>query len=98
MEVIKFDNIDIVNMDLYAENEKVGKVKGVIIDPEKWALTHLEIELSKEAAQQILGAKSAVRNRLSVSALQKGNACCTEKGVLIKVTKKQLPIYLRPVQ
>ena len=37
---------------------KIGKIKGVILDPEKWALTHLEVELTKEAANEILGAKT----------------------------------------
>jgi hypothetical protein len=83
-------------MDLIVDGIKIGKIKGVIIDPEKWSLTHLEVELTKEAAKEILGAKTAIRNRLAVGALQKGNACCTEKGVTIKVTMKQLPIYLRP--
>jgi len=75
---------------------KIGKIKGVILNPEKWALTHLEVELTKEAANEILGAKNATRNRLAITALQKGKACCTEKGVTIKVSMKQLPIYLRP--
>ena len=90
------NSIDIVNADLYVEDAKIGKIKGVILDPEKWTLTHLEVELTKEAANEILGAKSAVRNRLAITALQKGKACCTEKGVIIKVSMKQLPIYLRP--
>ena len=96
MEVKKINSLDIVNADLFVEETKIGKIKGVIIDPEKWALTHLEIELTKEAANEILGAKNAIRNRLAISALQKGKACCTDKGVEIKVSMKQLPIYLRP--
>jgi hypothetical protein len=94
--VTKISGIDIVNADLFVEEKKIGKVKGVIIDPQKWGLTHLEVELTKEAAAEILGANTAVRNRLAVSALQKGKACCTEKGVVIKVSLKQLPVYLRP--
>lgn len=97
MEVIKINSLDIVNADLYVEDAKIGKIKGVIIDPEKWVLTHLEIELTKDAANEILGAKNAIRNRLAISALQKGKACCTKKGVEVKVSMKQLPIYLRPV-
>lgn len=92
----QINSLDIVNADLFVDNTKIGKIKGVIIDPEKWALTHLEIELTKDAANEILGAKNAIRNRLAISALQKGKACCTDKGVEIKVSMKQLPIYLRP--
>ena len=91
--MVKIKSVDIINADLFVEDTKIGKVKGVIIDPE---LTHLEVELTKEAANQILGANTAMRNRLAITALQKGKACCTEKGVIIKVSMKQLPIYLRP--
>lgn len=93
----KISGVDIINSDLFVEDMKIGKVKGVIIDPQKWALTHLEVELTKDAANEILGANTAIRNRLAITALQKGKACCTEKGVIIKVSLKQLPIYLRPV-
>ena len=92
----KIGGMDIVNADLIVDDMKIGKVKGVIIDPQNWSLTHLEVEITKEAANQILGAKTAVRNRLAVTALKKGKGCCTEKGVIIKVSLKQLPIYLRP--
>jgi hypothetical protein len=95
--VAKISGVDIINSDLFVEDMKIGKVKGVIIDPQKWALTHLEVELTKDAANEILGANTAIRNRLAITALQKGKACCTEKGVIIKVSIKQLPIYLRPV-
>ena len=96
MEVVWIKSIDILNMDLLVNDTKIGKVKGVIIDPEEWKLTHLEVELKKDAAEEILGSKAKVRNRLAVSALLKGKACCTEKGVSIKVSMKQLNIYLRP--
>lgn len=91
---------ELKDQDVFAENEKVGKVKDVVIDTDGWKMTHLEIELTKEAAEEILGAAYAVksvRNRLAISALEKGAACCTDKGVEIKVSKRQLHIYLRPV-
>ena len=79
----------------------VGKVKEIVIDTEEWKITHLEIELTKEASQQILGATPAIfnlpRNTLAISALQKGDLCCTENGIKLKVTKDQLALYLRPV-
>ena len=68
----KIGGMDIVNADLIVDDMKIGKVKGVIIDPQNWSLTHLEVEITKEAANQILGAKTAVRNRLAVTALKKG--------------------------
>ena len=76
---------------------KLGKIKGIIIDPKEWKLTHLDVEITKEAAKEILGSHTAVRNKLAISALQKGSGCCTNKGVIIKVSKNQLKIYLRPI-
>jgi len=79
---------------------KVGKVKDVIVDPEEWKVTHLELELTKETSEQILGVRPALfdlpRNTLAISALEKGAACCTESGIDLKVSKGQLAIYLRP--
>ena len=95
--MIKIESLELINSAIFAEDMELGKIKGVIIDPEEWKLTHLEIELTKEAAKEILGANTTVRNKLAISALQKGEGCCTKKGVIIKVSKKQLKIYLRPV-
>ena len=87
--MVKITGVDIINSDLFVEDMKIGKVKGIIIDPQKWALTHLEVELTTDVANEILGANTAIRNRLAITALQKGKACCTEKGVVIKVSIKQ---------
>lgn len=95
--MVEIKSVDIINADLFVENTKIGKVKGVIIDPEKWTLTHLEVELTKDAAKEILGVNKSIRNRMAITALQKGKACCTEKGLTIKVSMKQMPIYLRPI-
>jgi sporulation protein YlmC with PRC-barrel domain len=87
------------DQDVFADNQKIAEVKDVIIEPEEWKITHLVIELTKDAAEEILGASYAVKsvlNRIAVSAMEKGLACCTDKGVEIKVSKKQLHIYLRP--
>jgi sporulation protein YlmC with PRC-barrel domain len=79
----------------------IGKVKEIFIDPEEWKITHLEIELSKEASQQILGVTPAMfdlpRNTMAISALQKGVLSFTENGISLKVTKDQLSLYLRPI-
>jgi ribosomal protein L14E/L6E/L27E len=85
---------------VFVDNEKIAEVKDVIIDTDEWKITHLVIELTKDAAEEILGAAYAVKsvlNKIAISALEKGMACCTDKGVEIKVSKKQLHIYLRPV-
>ena len=96
---MKFNQM--LNHMVYGQNGFVlGKVKDVIIDPEEWKVTHLEIELTKEATKEILGANPALfdlpRNTLAISALKKGEICCDEKGITLKVTKDQLSIYLRP--
>jgi sporulation protein YlmC with PRC-barrel domain len=96
---LKFSQL--VDQNVFAEGGfKVGKVKDIVIDAEEWKVTHLELELTKETSEQILGVKPALfespRNTLAISALEKGVACCTESGIDLKVSKGQLSIYLRP--
>jgi sporulation protein YlmC with PRC-barrel domain len=88
---------ELIDQDVFADNQKIAKVKDVVIDPEEWKITHLVVELTKNAAEDILGAGKSVLNKIAISALEKGMACCTDMGVEIKVSKKQLHIYLRPV-
>ena len=92
---------ELIDKDVFVEGMRLGKIKGFMIDPEEWKISHLEIELTKEASEQILGATPAltrsVHNTLAISALAKGQACCTSSGVDIKVSKAQLHMYLRPV-
>ena len=74
------------------EDLTVGEVKEIIIDPATWKVTHLEVELSKDAAELALGIrKGGIRNLLAVSAVGK-----TNKTVKLKVKKGQLQIYLKP--
>jgi len=84
--------------DVFAEDEKIGKVKEIEIDPEEWKVTHLEVELEKDIAESVLGVKKGgVRNMLAISSLEKGVARWTDRGLNIKVSKAQLHMYLRPV-
>ena len=87
---------DLRDQNVFADGEKIAQIKDVYIDQEKWEITHLEIQLTKDAAYEILGAKTPIRNSLAISALRKGTACCTNRGVEIKLSKAQLHIYLRP--
>jgi sporulation protein YlmC with PRC-barrel domain len=87
---------ELKDQDVFVDNQKIAKVKDVVIDTENWKITHLIVELTKNAAEEILGAGKSVLNRIAISALEKGMACCTNKGVEIKVSMKQLNIYLRP--
>jgi hypothetical protein len=59
-------------------------------------ITHLEVELTKEASKELLGARTAFRNSLAVSDLGKWPDCCTNDKIPLGVTKGQLNIYLRP--
>ena len=89
---------DFLDKDVFAEDEKIGKVKELGIDPEDWKVTHLEIELEKNIAESVLGAKKGgVRNMLDISALEKGTIRRTDKGLLLQIRKDQLHTYLKPV-
>jgi sporulation protein YlmC with PRC-barrel domain len=74
------------------EDLTVGEVKEVIIDTSTWKVTHLEVNLTSEAAELALGTKKGgIRNFLAVSAIGK-----VDKGIKLKVKKGQLHIYLKP--
>jgi hypothetical protein len=74
------------------EDLTVGEVKEIIIDPSNWKVSHLELSLSKEAAELALGTrKGGIRNFLAVSAIGK-----VDKNIKLKVKKGQLQIYLKP--
>jgi sporulation protein YlmC with PRC-barrel domain len=89
---------ELINNDVFAIDEKIGQVKEIEIDPENWKVTHLEVELEKDVAESVLGArKGGVRNMLDISALEKGAARRTDKGLLLQIRKDQLHMYLRPV-
>ena len=74
------------------EDLTVGEVKEVIIDTSTWKVTHLEVNLTSEAAELAFGAKKGgIRNFLAVSAIGK-----VDKNIKLKVKKGQLQIYLKP--
>ena len=96
MEGTKIKFSEIKEQEVFAQGSKIGEIEDLYIDPEKWDVTHLEIKLTKEAAYEILGAKTSIRNTLAISALKEGKACCNDKGLALDVSKAQLHIYLRP--
>jgi sporulation protein YlmC with PRC-barrel domain len=88
-----------MNADVFAQDEKIGTVKEIGIDPESWDITHLDVELTKDIAESVLGAKKrGVHNMLAISALKEGVARWTERGLNIKVSKAQLHMYLKPIE
>jgi sporulation protein YlmC with PRC-barrel domain len=89
---------EFMDKDVYAGEEKIGKVKELEINPESLQVTHLELELTKDTAETVLGAnKGGVRNMLDTSALQSGVARWTDRGLNIRVPKTELHAYLKPV-
>ncbi len=87
---------EIIDKKIYADDFFVGKVKDLYVDEEEWKITHLEVELTKEAAKDLLGGLTAVRNSLAVSALGKWPDCWKDDQIKLGVSKGQLNIYLRP--
>jgi len=88
---------ELLYKEIYVENLKVGIVTDVIIDAEEWKVTHFEIELTKEAAKEIIGVNSKFKNLLAISAVGPASKCCTSKNrVDLQVSKGQLHIYLKP--
>jgi sporulation protein YlmC with PRC-barrel domain len=89
---------EFIGKDVYAGEEKIGEVKELEINPESLQVTHLELELTKDTAETVLGAnKGGVRNMLDTLALQSGVARWTDRGLNIRVPKTELHAYLKPV-
>ena len=87
--MIKFR--DLRYKKVVCEDFIVGEVKEVRIDLDNWKVTHLEVELSKDAAELVLGTKKAgIRNLLAISAID-----TIGKKINLKVKKGQLDIYLK---
>ena len=56
----------------------------------EWKVTHLEVELDKNVAESVLGAKKGgVRNMLNVAALEKGTGMWTDEWIALKSCKRQ---------
>ena len=95
---VKAKSKEILDKDVWAVDEKIGKVKEIEIDLDDWRVTNLEVELEKDVAESVLGAKKGgVRNMLDISALEKGAVRRTDKGLLLQIRKDQLHTYLKPV-
>jgi sporulation protein YlmC with PRC-barrel domain len=89
---------DFMDKDVFALDEKIGKIKEIEVDVNEWKVTHLEVELDKAVAESVLGAKKGgVHNMLDLSALEKGTGMWVDKGLQLKVAKDKLHMYLSPV-
>ena len=87
---------NLLEKEVYVENFKVGKIKDLHIDDD-WKVSHLEVELTKNAAKEFLGAKSSFRNVIAISAVGPASVCCKSANrVDLQVSKGQLRIYMRP--
>jgi sporulation protein YlmC with PRC-barrel domain len=88
---------ELIDREVYVEGFKVGKIKDVHVDGEEWKISHFEIELTKEAAKEFLGAKSSFRYVLAITAVGPASKCCTSRNRIdLQVSRGQLRIYLRP--
>lgn len=88
---------ELINQEIYAEGLRIGKIKDVHVDGEDWKITHFEIELTKEAAKELLGVRTSFRNVLAISAVGPASKAITkDSGIDLQVSKGQLRIYLRP--
>ena len=67
--VLKFSELD--DREVFADSFKVGKVKDVVIDDSTWKVTHLVLELTKEASEK--REQSAVARIELISKSLKGN-------------------------
>jgi sporulation protein YlmC with PRC-barrel domain len=73
---------ELINQEVYCEGLQLGKITDVIIDGEEWKVTHLEMKLRKEAAKELLGAKTSFKNLLAISAVGPASKCCmSESGI-----------------
>lgn len=89
---MELKSAQLLGKKVVCENLDVGKVHELVIDTEQWKITHLEVELTKDAAAIVLGVKKGgIRNLLAVSAIDN-----IDKQVNLKVSKGQLRIYLIP--
>ena len=87
---------ELIGLEVFCEGLNVGRITDVIIG-EDWKVTHLEIELRKEAAKELFGTKTSFKNLLAISAVGPASECCTEdSGLDLKISRGQLRIYLRP--
>jgi hypothetical protein len=76
---------------IVCEDLTVGEVKEILIDRSSWKITHLIVDLTKEASELALGTrKSGIRNTLAISAISN-----VDKTINLKVKKGQLHIYLK---
>ena len=88
---------ELIGKEVYCEGLRVGKITDILLDGEEWKITHFEIELRREAAYELLGAKSTFKNVLAISAVGPASKAITkESGIDLQVTRGQLRIYLRP--
>jgi sporulation protein YlmC with PRC-barrel domain len=88
---------ELIDKEVFAEGLRVGRIKDVHVDGEEWKVTHFEIELTKDAAKELLGVRTSFRNVLAISAVGPATkSITTESGIDLQVSKGQLRIYLRP--
>lgn len=88
---------ELIGKEVYCEGLRIGKISDVLLDGEEWKITHFEVELSKEAAFELLGVKSSFKNVLAISAVGPASKAMAKGSTInLHIAKGQLRIYLRP--
>jgi len=83
---------EILDKTVVCDDLTVGDVKEIIVNPAQWKITHLELKLTKDAADLVFGArKGGIRNMLAVSSIDN-----IKDTINLKVRKGQLKIFLSP--
>lgn len=94
---MKIKSKDLIGSEIIAQDIRVGKVKEVVVDTETGQVSHLEIELTKDAAEEVLGTKhGGIRNNLAVKAISGSQSDFKAGRIELKISMKQLRIYLSP--
>jgi sporulation protein YlmC with PRC-barrel domain len=90
---------DVIGKYVFAQDDFfLGKVRSIVLDPKGWKISHLEVEIDKDAGKELFGVKKSFLNNLAISAVIDGERGLSDRGVELQVTKGQLNIYLRPTQ
>ena len=93
--LVKIDAV--IGKYIFAQDDFfLGKIKNIVLDPHGWKVSHLEVEIDKDAAKELFGTKKSFLNNLAISAVKDGERGVSDRGIELQVTKGQLNIYLRP--
>ncbi len=81
---------EFMDKDVFALDEKIGKIKEIEVDANEWKVTHLEVELDKNVAESVLGAKKGgVRNNAKRFSFRERDWHLDRQWIALKSCKRQ---------